>query len=51
MILIYIRSENHENESIDIVALIFKGKSEEYIQQVSSIIKGNLFRSYIPHPS
>ncbi|WP_339921647.1 Pycsar system effector family protein [uncultured Flavobacterium sp.] len=41
--------ENHENHSIDIVSdfLKEKDKSEEYIQQVSSIIKATIF-DYIP---
>lgn len=42
-------SENHENHSIDIVSnfLKEKDKSEEYIQQVSSIIKATTF-DYVP---
>jgi predicted metal-dependent HD superfamily phosphohydrolase len=41
--------ENHENHSIDIVSdfLKEKDKSEEYIQQVSSIIKATIF-DYVP---
>ncbi|SEA45710.1 HD domain-containing protein [Flavobacterium gillisiae] len=41
--------ENHENHSIDIVSdfLKEKDKSDEYIQQVSSIIKATIF-DYVP---